>query len=150
MTDESADDFADLLAADTGGDRARVGQLMELLYPELHRIAASFMRRERPGRTIQATALINEAYLRLLRDPLARRAKAVVAIGESRPLVREALAGAIDVHDAASLEDAVRSAHELAKPDGVVLLAPACASFDQFADYAERGERFRELVQTLA
>jgi UDP-N-acetylmuramoylalanine--D-glutamate ligase len=82
--------------------------------------------------------------LRLLREPLAARARAVVAIGEARPLLREALSGAVDLHDAASLDQAVEIAFALARPAGVVLLAPACASFDQFRDYAERGRRFRE------
>ena len=87
--------------------------------------------------------------LQLLREPLRRRAKAVVAIGEARPLVREALAGAIDVHEAGTFEDAVKRAYAIAKPDGVVLLAPACASFDMFRDYAERGRQFKELVRKL-
>jgi UDP-N-acetylmuramoylalanine--D-glutamate ligase len=87
--------------------------------------------------------------LRLLRAPLAARAKAVVAIGEARPLIRDALAGAVDVREAASLGEAVRRAFEAAKPFGVVLLAPACASFDMFEDYAERGRRFREEVEKL-
>jgi UDP-N-acetylmuramoylalanine--D-glutamate ligase len=88
--------------------------------------------------------------LRLLRGPLAARANAVVAIGEARPLFREALAGAVDVHDAAALDEAVQTAFELAKPSGVVLLAPACASFDMFRDYAERGRRFKEEVARLS
>ena len=87
--------------------------------------------------------------LRLLREPLHARATAVVAIGEARPLVREALAGAVDVHDADTLGDAVNRAYALAKPSGVVLLAPACASFDMFRDYAERGRRFKEEVARL-
>ena len=88
--------------------------------------------------------------LRVLREPLVARAKAVVAIGEARSLVRGALADAIDVHDAGSFEEAVAIAFELAKPAGVVLLAPACASFDMFRDYAERGRRFKEEVARLA
>jgi len=87
--------------------------------------------------------------LGLLREPLRRRAKAVVAIGEARPLVRDALAGALDVREAETFEDAVGSAWALAKPDGVVLLAPACASFDMFRDYADRGRQFKELVRKL-
>ena len=43
------------------------------------------------------------------------------------------------VHDAASMDEAVRLAFAMAAPGGVVLLAPACASFDMFADYAARG-----------
>ena len=88
--------------------------------------------------------------LGLLRDPLASRAKAVVAIGDARPLIRDALAGAVDVHEAASLEEAVETAFALAKPSGVVLFAPACASFDMFSDYAERGRKFKEHVAHLA
>jgi UDP-N-acetylmuramoylalanine--D-glutamate ligase len=87
--------------------------------------------------------------LRLLRAALALRAKAVVAIGEARPLIREALAGAVAVHEAASLDEAVRKAFELATPSGVVLLAPACASFDMFHDYAERGRMFKEEVARI-
>ena len=87
--------------------------------------------------------------LRLLRDPLKARAKAVVAIGEARPLVREALAGAVDVQEAATLAEAVDRAFALATPSGVVLLAPACASFDMFLDYADRGRKFKEEVARL-
>ena len=88
--------------------------------------------------------------LRLLRSPLQSRARAVVAIGEARPLVAEALRGAVDVHDAGSLDDAIARAWELAKPNGVVLLAPACASFDMFRDYADRGRRFKEAVKRIS
>jgi UDP-N-acetylmuramoylalanine--D-glutamate ligase len=86
---------------------------------------------------------------RLLRDPLAARAKAVVAIGESKERVRQALDGAVDVHDAATLGEAVARAFAIAKPNGVVLLAPACSSFDMFQDYADRGRRFKEVVAGL-
>jgi len=87
--------------------------------------------------------------LRLLREPLKTRARAVVAIGEARPLVREALGDVIAVHEANTLADAVARAFELAKPSGVVLLAPACASFDMFRDYADRGRRFKDEVRKL-
>jgi len=62
------------------------------------------------------------------------------------PSTGPALEGAVAVHGAGSLDDAVVRAHELARPGGVVLLAPACASFDMFRDYAERGRRFKEEV----
>jgi UDP-N-acetylmuramoylalanine--D-glutamate ligase len=87
---------------------------------------------------------------RLLREPLKARARAVVAIGEARPLVREALAGAVVVEEADTLRGAVERAFALAKPSGVVLLAPACSSFDMFRDYAERGRMFKEEVARIA
>jgi UDP-N-acetylmuramoylalanine--D-glutamate ligase len=87
--------------------------------------------------------------LGLLRAPLAARAKAVIAIGEARPLVREALESAVPVHEAGAFDEAVARAYALARPSGVVLLAPACASFDMFRDYAERGRRFKEEVKKL-
>jgi UDP-N-acetylmuramoylalanine--D-glutamate ligase len=85
-----------------------------------------------------------------LAGPLASHGRGVVAIGEARPLVRQALAGTVPVVEAPSLADAVRQAWRMARPDGVVLLAPACASFDMFVDYADRGRRFKEEVRRFA
>jgi UDP-N-acetylmuramoylalanine--D-glutamate ligase len=84
-----------------------------------------------------------------LREPLRNRARAVVAIGEARSLVREALGGLFEVSEAGSMREAVGRAFELARPRGVVLLAPACASFDMFTDYAERGRVFKSEVERL-
>ncbi|MGH9383835.1 MAG: glutamate ligase domain-containing protein, partial [Vicinamibacterales bacterium] len=84
-----------------------------------------------------------------LAQPLLEHGKAVVAIGEARPLVRAALADVVPVVEADTLNDAVHRAWDLALPDGVVLLAPACASFDMFVDYADRGTRFKEEVRRL-
>jgi UDP-N-acetylmuramoylalanine--D-glutamate ligase len=84
-----------------------------------------------------------------LAEPLRAHGRAVVAIGESRPMVKAALNDVVPVLEAQSLGEAVRKAWDLAVPDGVVLLAPACASFDMFADYAERGRRFKEEVRKL-
>ena len=84
---------------------------------------------------------------------IARRAKAVVLIGATAPEIERAIrAGGAPVppiHSAESLEDAVRLAHRIAQPGDVVLLSPACASFDMFRNYAERGQKFRELVRSL-
>jgi UDP-N-acetylmuramoylalanine--D-glutamate ligase len=84
-----------------------------------------------------------------LRDALIARGRAVVAIGEAAPLVRDALSGAVPVVDAASMAEAIERGYAAAGPDGVVLLAPACASFDWFRDYAERGRAFKEAVLEL-
>ena len=85
-----------------------------------------------------------------LRAVLASRGRAVVAMGEAGPRVREALGDLLPVVDAASMREAVERGYEAAGPDGVVLLAPACASFDWFRDYAERGRVFKEEVARLA
>lgn len=87
--------------------------------------------------------------LRLLRPALVSRATAVVAIGEARGLVRQAVGDVVPVSDASSMEEAVALAYRLARPSGVVLLAPACASFDMFKDYADRGRRFKDAVAAL-
>ncbi len=84
-----------------------------------------------------------------LREPLAAVGRAVVAIGEAAPLVHEALSGVVPVIDAASMREAVERAYEAAGAGGVVLLAPACASFDWFRDYAERGSAFKGEVRRL-
>ena len=70
-----------------------------------------------------------------------------VAIGSRRCL--DALPNVVPVVDAPTLADAVRRAWDLAVPDGVVLLAPACSSFDMFVDYADRGRQFKEEVHKL-
>ncbi len=79
----------------------------------------------------------------------AGRTRAAVLIGEASDKLAAALAGRIDVHRAASIEEAVRRAAALAQPGDVVLLSPACASQDQFRDFEERGQRFRQAVRAL-
>jgi UDP-N-acetylmuramoylalanine--D-glutamate ligase len=87
--------------------------------------------------------------LKELREALTARGRGVVAIGEAAPLVREALSGVVPVVEAASMAEAIERGYAAARPDGVVLLAPACASFDWFRDYAERGRTFKEAVLEL-
>ena len=85
-----------------------------------------------------------------LRAPAAGRVTAIVAIGESQRLIHDALGDVVPVTDAVSMKDAVRAAFAAAAPGGTVVLAPACSSFDMFADYAERGRVFKEEVARLA
>ena len=87
--------------------------------------------------------------LEVLRAPLADRAGTVVAIGEARPLLQEALGGVVPVHEVDDMRSAVRTAFASALPGAVVVLAPACASFDMFGDYAERGRVFKQEVLRL-
>jgi UDP-N-acetylmuramoylalanine--D-glutamate ligase len=82
-----------------------------------------------------------------LRDPVWRTCRAVYLIGEDAPLLAAALEDVnLPVHECGKLEWAVTQARAAAGAGDVVLLSPACASFDQFADFEARGERFRELV----
>jgi UDP-N-acetylmuramoylalanine--D-glutamate ligase len=75
------------------------------------------------------------------------RVRLAATIGASGPdIAAVARAAGVDVVEAGSLDEAVRIARAAAAPGDTVLLSPACASMDQFRDYAERGERFRALV----
>lgn len=84
-----------------------------------------------------------------LAKPIRDRAKHVVLIGEAAPRIEQALAGYGHVSRAASLKAAVESAAQEASPGEVVLLSPACASFDMFVDYQDRGRQFKACVQAL-
>jgi UDP-N-acetylmuramoylalanine--D-glutamate ligase len=81
-----------------------------------------------------------------LRAAVASRCRACYLIGEAAERLERDLAGAAPLHRCGDLESAVDAASSAASPGEVVLLSPACASYDQFRDYEERGERFRELV----
>ena len=87
-------------------------------------------------------------------EPLAdevERVRAVVAIGEAGPDVAAAFEGRRPVRQATSMDEAVAEAAALARPGDVVLLSPACASFDWYGSYAERGDDFvRAVRQHLA
>ena len=74
----------------------------------------------------------------------------VVLIGRDAPLIARALVGVCPIEQCATLPQAVQAAARAARSGDTVLLSPACASFDMFRDYAQRGEVFAEAVQELA
>ncbi len=84
-----------------------------------------------------------------LAEAVRRKARRVILLGEARARLREVLAGACPITEAASLRDAVRDAANTAAAGDTVLLSPACASFDMFADYKDRGRQFKESVREL-
>jgi UDP-N-acetylmuramoylalanine--D-glutamate ligase len=82
-----------------------------------------------------------------LRAAVAERCASVYLVGEDAALLAKALEG-LPAEHSGSLERAVRAAGRAARPGDVVLLSPACASFDQFVDFEHRGRRFRDLVES--
>jgi UDP-N-acetylmuramoylalanine--D-glutamate ligase len=81
-----------------------------------------------------------------LRDALASRAVAAYVIGQAAERLEADLGGTVPLTRSGDLETAVAQASEAARPGEVVLLSPACASFDQFRDYEDRGDVFRSLI----
>ncbi|MCB8889736.1 UDP-N-acetylmuramoyl-L-alanine--D-glutamate ligase [Vreelandella malpeensis] len=81
-----------------------------------------------------------------LAAPLGRYAREVVVFGADALRLEQALEGAVRVRRVATLVDALNAAREIAEPGDCVLLSPACASLDQFANYEARGEAFRRWV----
>ncbi|MBV9182980.1 MAG: UDP-N-acetylmuramoyl-L-alanine--D-glutamate ligase [Acidobacteria bacterium] len=86
----------------------------------------------------------------VLGDLLRARVKQVYTIGAAAEKIHSQTQQAAKVVASGTIESAVRQAAEAAKPGDVVLLAPACASFDQFEDYQQRGRVFKELVHKLS
>jgi UDP-N-acetylmuramoylalanine--D-glutamate ligase len=85
-----------------------------------------------------------------LRKALQERATLALLIGSAAEKIAAQIAGSVAIDRAETLERAVGIAERLAKPGDIVLLAPACASFDQFENYEHRGRVFKELVNKLA
>jgi UDP-N-acetylmuramoylalanine--D-glutamate ligase len=79
----------------------------------------------------------------------ARKARRVYLVGEAAAEIETVLRSRVDTVRAGTLESAVEAAHAAADSGEVVLLSPACASFDQFRDFAARGDRFQQLVRSF-
>jgi UDP-N-acetylmuramoylalanine--D-glutamate ligase len=84
-----------------------------------------------------------------LRAPLAAKARAALLIGAAAAKIGEQLDGAVPLEHSETLDSALHFAHRKAQPGDTVLLAPACASFDQFKSYEHRGQVFKDLVHRL-
>jgi len=84
---------------------------------------------------------------RTLRDVIRRKVKSAILIGVARPIIKEAWEGTAELVEAETLEEACRVSLEKAVKDDTVLLSPACASFDMFKNYQERGKMFKELIR---
>jgi len=84
-----------------------------------------------------------------LRKPVKERVKKVILLGEAKEKIKTALKDTVPMEIASSLKEAVRFGYSEAKPGEVVLLAPACTSFDMFQNFEERGEVFKREVLAL-
>jgi UDP-N-acetylmuramoylalanine--D-glutamate ligase len=84
-----------------------------------------------------------------LEDEIRRTVKKLVLFGAAKEKIRAVLGHLTETVVVDTLEAAVAEAERSSRPGDVVLLSPACSSFDMFRDYAERGKRFKALVQEL-
>lgn len=82
-------------------------------------------------------------------DALRAKGRALVVIGEAAEAIAAAAHGVLPIERATTMREAVNKAMHLAEPGDAVLLSPACASFDMFRSYSERGDRFVEAVRSL-
>jgi len=83
-------------------------------------------------------------------DLVAEKVHGLVTIGESAEKVADDLGQLVDTcRPAGSMDEAVKRAFDMARPGDVVLLSPACASFDMFTNYEARGDAFRDAVKKL-
>lgn len=85
-----------------------------------------------------------------LQDVVRQHVKALVLIGEDAALINDALIGTTEIHMSENLNAAVQRCAELAGSGDVVLLSPACSSFDMFDNFEQRGTLFKQAVETLA
>jgi RNA polymerase sigma factor (TIGR02999 family) len=95
-----ASDVTELLVAWCDGDQAALERLMPLVYPELHRLAHRYMRDERPNHLLQTTALVNEAYLRLIDVTRVRWQNRAHFFAVSARMMRRILVNAAKARDA--------------------------------------------------
>ena len=86
----------------------------------------------------------------MLEDLARKKVKAIVCLGKSNQKLHDAFDGLVaNIVDAQSMEEAVRAAYYLARNGDTVLLSPACASFDLFDNYEDRGNQFKKEVRNL-
>jgi UDP-N-acetylmuramoylalanine--D-glutamate ligase len=86
----------------------------------------------------------------MLQGLVTNKVKAIVCLGKNNAKLHEAFGDCVaDIVDASSMEEAVKAAYYLARNGDTVLLSPACASFDLFENYEDRGNQFKKEVRNL-
>ncbi|MDF1549456.1 MAG: UDP-N-acetylmuramoyl-L-alanine--D-glutamate ligase [Bacteroidales bacterium] len=85
----------------------------------------------------------------MLKDLVKEKVKAIVALGKDNQKIHDAFGDIVEIIDATSMEEAVKASYFLARDGEIVLLSPACASFDLFKNYEDRGRQFKQAVRKL-
>jgi len=163
---------AALMAKRAGADLPKIAQAAATFAPVEHRlefvqdIAGVAYYNDSKATSVDATLKAMQAFpgglwiilggkdkdsdYTLLRSPLRAKAKAALLIGSAAGKIASQIAGATEVLQCGTLAAALQQAYRVASPGDTVLLAPACASFDQFENFEQRGRVFKELVRALA
>jgi len=102
------------------------------------------------GIVLIAGGKAKEVDYSILNTLLAEKVAAIILIGEAADRLKEAWSGSAPVHKEQGMEKAVARAREISVSGNTVLLSPACASFDQYSSFEERGDHFRSLVEALS
>lgn len=103
----------------------------------------------RPARLI-AGGLLKETDLESVKEMLALHARGVYLIGKAAEKMQASWANVAPCSDCGDLKTAVANAWRDARPGEAILLSPGCASFDQFANFEERGTTFRRIARAIA
>src|SRR5258705_5438763 len=146
----SNDGVTQLLVDWDKGDQAALDKLMPLVYNELRRLASNYLRRERPGHTLQPTALVNEAYLKLIDQKQAKWQNRAQFYGVAAQLMRRILVDHARQHQAAKRGGSdqqrlsITSAGELAEKPDIDLLA-LHEALEELRTFDAQQERIVEL-----
>jgi len=144
-----APDVTELLVAWCDGDQAALERLMPLVYPELHRLAHHYMRDERPNHLLQTTALVNEAYLRLIDVTRVRWQNRAHFFAVSARMMRRILVNAAKARDAhkrgGTASHVVLDEEAVAAPERAVDVVALDEALTVFAAIDPRGAQVVEL-----
>ena len=86
---------------------------------------------------------------RLLKRYIKKKVKSIIILGEAKDKIKEAVNGECEVDLVENLQEAVKKSFQKAVAGDIVLLSPACASFDMFRDFEDRGNQFKEIVRRI-
>ena len=85
----------------------------------------------------------------ILKERIQQKVKAVILLGEAKDKIEKAFEGIQNIFQVSSLEESIKKARSLADSGDVIMLSPACASFDMFQNFEDRGDQFKKMVNAL-